>query len=219
MRTASASGCRRAAGPCARGLRRRVLVPQRAPQRTGGHLHRARQHHRWRVAGAAGDRLARLGRTGSTPTRTCGVGCLDRRQPGQHACPVAHLRCDFFSDVLGLSTSMTVLLPQQTADPDRHGRPPQHRPATGAVPVARPERRRHDLAAPHVDRALRRPARARRGDAPGAPQLLHRRGVRRPLLDVPLRGAPAAGRHVLPPVRRAAGTPSSPACRWAATGR
>src|SRR5918997_4241321 len=25
---------------------------------------------------------------------------------------VAHLRCDFFSDVLGLSTSMTVLLPQ-----------------------------------------------------------------------------------------------------------
>jgi len=28
---------------------------------------------------------------------------------------VAHLRCDFFSDVLGLSTSMTVLLPQQTA--------------------------------------------------------------------------------------------------------
>jgi putative tributyrin esterase len=27
---------------------------------------------------------------------------------------MAHLRCDFFSDVLGLSTSMTVLLPQQT---------------------------------------------------------------------------------------------------------
>jgi putative tributyrin esterase len=27
---------------------------------------------------------------------------------------VAHLRCDFFSDVLGLSTSMTVLLPQRT---------------------------------------------------------------------------------------------------------
>jgi putative tributyrin esterase len=27
---------------------------------------------------------------------------------------VAHLRCDFFSDALGLSTSMTVLLPQQT---------------------------------------------------------------------------------------------------------
>ncbi|NUR29163.1 MAG: esterase family protein [Catenulispora sp.] len=26
---------------------------------------------------------------------------------------MAHLRCDFFSDVLGLSTSMTVLLPQQ----------------------------------------------------------------------------------------------------------
>ena len=27
---------------------------------------------------------------------------------------MAHLRCDFFSDVLGLSTSMTVLLPQRT---------------------------------------------------------------------------------------------------------
>ena len=30
---------------------------------------------------------------------------------------------------------------------------------------------------------------------------------------------PQSGRHVLPPVRRTAGTPSSPACRWAATGR
>ena len=29
--------------------------------------------------------------------------------------PMAHLRCDFFSDALGLSTSMTVLLPQQTS--------------------------------------------------------------------------------------------------------
>jgi S-formylglutathione hydrolase FrmB len=28
--------------------------------------------------------------------------------------PVPHLRCDFFSDALGLSTSMTVLLPQRT---------------------------------------------------------------------------------------------------------
>ncbi|OZM81466.1 alpha/beta hydrolase family protein [Pseudonocardia sp. MH-G8] len=28
---------------------------------------------------------------------------------------MAHLRCDFFSDVLGLSTSMTVLLPQRTS--------------------------------------------------------------------------------------------------------
>jgi putative tributyrin esterase len=28
---------------------------------------------------------------------------------------LAHLRCDFFSDVLGLSTSMTVILPQQTS--------------------------------------------------------------------------------------------------------
>ena len=28
---------------------------------------------------------------------------------------MAHLRCDFFSDALGLSTSMTVLLPQQTS--------------------------------------------------------------------------------------------------------
>lgn len=28
---------------------------------------------------------------------------------------MAHLRCDFFSDVLGLSTSMTVILPQQTS--------------------------------------------------------------------------------------------------------
>src|SRR5436309_41301 len=27
---------------------------------------------------------------------------------------MAHLRCDFFSEVLGLSTSMTVLLPQRT---------------------------------------------------------------------------------------------------------
>jgi len=27
---------------------------------------------------------------------------------------MAHLRCDFYSDALGLSTSMTVLLPQQT---------------------------------------------------------------------------------------------------------
>src|SRR4051812_46110038 len=29
---------------------------------------------------------------------------------------MAHLRCDFFSDALGLSTSMTVLLPQQTSN-------------------------------------------------------------------------------------------------------
>ena len=28
---------------------------------------------------------------------------------------MAHLRCDFFSDTLGLSTSMTVILPQQTS--------------------------------------------------------------------------------------------------------
>jgi hypothetical protein len=28
---------------------------------------------------------------------------------------VAHLRCDFFSDALGLSTSMTVILPQRTS--------------------------------------------------------------------------------------------------------
>jgi putative tributyrin esterase len=28
---------------------------------------------------------------------------------------LAHLRCDFFSDALGLSTSMTVILPQQTS--------------------------------------------------------------------------------------------------------
>jgi S-formylglutathione hydrolase FrmB len=28
---------------------------------------------------------------------------------------MAHLRCDFFSDALGLSTSMTVILPQQTS--------------------------------------------------------------------------------------------------------
>jgi putative tributyrin esterase len=28
---------------------------------------------------------------------------------------MAHLRCDFFSDVLGLSTAMTVLLPQETS--------------------------------------------------------------------------------------------------------
>ncbi|MET3805768.1 S-formylglutathione hydrolase FrmB [Nakamurella sp. UYEF19] len=28
---------------------------------------------------------------------------------------MAHLRCDFFSEVLGLSTSMTVILPQQTS--------------------------------------------------------------------------------------------------------
>jgi putative tributyrin esterase len=27
---------------------------------------------------------------------------------------MAHLRCDFFSDTLGLSTSMTVILPQPT---------------------------------------------------------------------------------------------------------
>src|SRR5258705_10079650 len=27
---------------------------------------------------------------------------------------MAHIRCDFFSDVLGLSTSMTVILPQRT---------------------------------------------------------------------------------------------------------
>ncbi|MDT5034958.1 MAG: putative tributyrin esterase, partial [Micromonosporaceae bacterium] len=28
---------------------------------------------------------------------------------------MAHLRCDFFSEVLGLSTSMTVILPQETS--------------------------------------------------------------------------------------------------------
>ena len=75
------------------------------------------------------------------------------------------------------------------------------RPAAGAVPAARAERRRHDLAAPHVDRALRRAARAGRRHAPGAPQLLHRRGLRRPLLDVPHRGAARARGLALPGVR------------------
>jgi putative tributyrin esterase len=42
------------------------------------------------------------------------------RRSGIQMCPrqdarVAHLRCDFFSDVLGLSTSMTMLLPQRTS--------------------------------------------------------------------------------------------------------
>ncbi len=43
---------------------------------------------------------------------------------------VAHLRCDFFSEVLGVSTSMTVILPQQTSGQigmngaaARHGHP------------------------------------------------------------------------------------------------
>ncbi len=44
---------------------------------------------------------------------------------------MAHLRCDFFSDVLGLSTSMTVILPQQTsAQIGLHGAARQ-----GAAPV------------------------------------------------------------------------------------
>ena len=37
-------------GRAARGHGRRVLVPQRAPHVAGGHLHRARQHHRWCLA-------------------------------------------------------------------------------------------------------------------------------------------------------------------------
>ena len=42
---------------------------------------------------------------------------------------MAHLRCDFFSDVLGLSTSMTVILPQQTsAQIGLHGTAPDSDP-------------------------------------------------------------------------------------------
>ena len=97
-------------------------------------------------------------------------------------------------------------LPQQTTTQIGDGRPAvQRRTTAGAVPAARPQRRRHDLAAPHVDRAVRRPARPRRRHAAGAPQLLHRRGVRRALLDVPLRGAARARRLVLPRLGPAGG--------------
>ena len=81
---------------------------------------------------------------------------------------------------------------------DRDGRPSRTGAAAGAVPAPRAQRRRHDLAAADVDRALRRPARAGRGDAAGPPQLLHRRGRRRPVLDVPVRGAAGPRRLVLP---------------------
>ena len=131
---------------------------------------------------------------------------------------MAHLRVDFFSESLALSTSMTVLLPQRDHHPDRHDRREPRRPAARALPAARAERRRHDLAAPHLDRALRRAARAGGRHAAGAPQLLHRRGLRRPLLDVPVRGAAVAGRLFFR-VSAGARTPSSPACRWAATAR
>ena len=55
--------------------------------------------------------------------------------------------------------------------------PPSRRAAAGALPAARPERRRHDLAASDVDRAVRRAAGAGGGDAAGPPQLLRRPGV------------------------------------------
>ena len=79
---------------------------------------------------------------------------------------------------------MTVLLPQRTSSQIGLAGAPRRR-AARALPAARAQRRPHHLAAPHLDRALCRAARARRGDAAGAPQLLHRRGARQPLLDLP----------------------------------
>src|SRR5664280_416551 len=55
--------------------------------------------------------------------------------------------------------------PYRPAGPRRAGG------AEGALPVARSERRRHDLVASHLDRAVRGAAVAGGGDAAGAPQL------------------------------------------------
>ena len=38
----------------------------------------------------------------------------DRPKPLRHDGPVIHTRCDFYSEALGLSTSLTLLLPQET---------------------------------------------------------------------------------------------------------
>ncbi len=88
---------------------------------------------------------------------------------------------------------------------DRHGRFGVRRSAAGALPAARPVRRRHHLAATDLDRAVRRTARARRGDAAGAPQLLRGRRAHRRVLDVHRRGAAPDRRPLLPGRRGARG--------------
>ena len=93
---------------------------------------------------------------------------------------MALVRCDFFSEVLEVGTSMTVLLPQ--ASEEQIGVVGDRR-ATGDVPVLYLlhglTRRQHRVAALHQHRAVRRAARPRRRDAAGAAQLLRRRGARR----------------------------------------
>ena len=110
---------------------------------------------------------------------------------------MVHLRCDFFSEALSLSTTMTVVLPQQTATQigmaGQSGRPP---------PVLYLLHGLSDddtiwLRRTSIERYVA-PLGSGGDHAAGAPQLLHRRGVRRPLLDVSVRGAPATGRFVLP---------------------
>ena len=84
---------------------------------------------------------------------------------------VARIHCDFFSETLGMATSMTVLLPEP------HRRPGHVSPAAGQPPdghplllASRPLRRPHRLDPPNGPRALcrrhgprRRHARRRRG--------------------------------------------------------
>ena len=82
---------------------------------------------------------------------------------------MALIRCDFFSDVLQLGTSMTVLLPQASEEQigaettTRSGPPPVLYLLHGLSD-------RLGVAALHLDRPLRLGARAGGGDAAGAPQ-------------------------------------------------
>ena len=108
---------------------------------------------------------------------------------------MALLRCDFFSEALEPEHLDDGVLPQQTtAQIGMAGRA-----ADGPPPVLYLLHGLSDddtiwLRRTSIERYVAA-ARARRGDAAGAPQLLHRRGVRRPVLDLPLRGAPAGRRH------------------------
>ena len=132
---------------------------------------------------------------------------------------MALLRCDFFSDVLGLSTSMTVILPQRTADADRDGR---HRGDGEPPPVLYLLHGLSDDDTTWLRRTSIERYVAPLGLAVVMPQV-HRsfytdeaHGGR--YWTFLVRGAPAIVGSFFR-VSEGGRTPSSPGCRWAGTAR
>ena len=125
---------------------------------------------------------------------------------------MALVTCDFFSDVLEVGCSMTVVLPQPTEEQigvEAADRRPAHR-LPGALPAARPLRRPHGLAALHLGRAVRRRGRPRRRDAGRQPQLLRQRAHGGRYWDYVSEELPADRRQLLPGLPGPARTPTSP---------